>query len=135
MSDTAVERTLADAIEVASKAEGRYIIDLTVRATGTHFRIAPARDPRQPRLWCIGVRQRTPGGVEDQTGMTWIERPGRTWAELIAVLEPLRSEVLDWLAKPDRAALCRWMLTAPPLAPISTFPGVAVPAPRRRASS
>ena len=127
-------QALADAIEVlAAKADGKRTIDIKVRATEALFRIAPARDPHQPRLWCASVRQCSAGGLVDMSGPTWIDRPGRTWAELAAVVETIRSDVGSWLATPARRDLCRWLLNAAPLptaAEAAGIPGSLV-APRR----
>jgi hypothetical protein len=116
---------LAAAIEVLPpKAEGKLTINLKVAATGTLFRISPARDPRAPRLWCVAVRQCSSGGILDPTGPAWIDRPGTSWAELADVIETIRADIGLWLGKPVRRDLCRWLLTEPPAATAAVAAGI-----------
>jgi hypothetical protein len=105
----------ADEFEVLATPVSKLVIDLKVRATGSCFRVSPERDPRQPRLWCVSVRQCGPGSGPVTDGPVWIDRPGLAWADLVALMQTLCTDLADWLAWPNRAELYRWLLTAAPV--------------------
>lgn len=105
-----------DAIEVmATRAESRTAITIRVRQTQAHFRITPERDPQQPRLWCVSVRQCASGGTLTTSGLVWIDRPGMSRTELAETIDTIRGDIGGWLTAPARRDLCRWLLTAEPL--------------------
>lgn len=106
---------LSEALELlSSKAESKFGINLKVRESGTQFRLAPARDPNQPRLWCVSVRRCSPGGMLDTAGPVWIDRPGRSRTDIAELIETIRVDIGNWLATPVRRDLCHWILTATP---------------------
>lgn len=113
------------------KASGKLTIALLVRETQAKFHIAPIRDPQQPRLWCVGVRQCSDAGMVDPAGPVWIDRPGQSWAELATLIETIRTDVGSWLSTPARRALATWLLSATPAPSVAEAagipPGPAVP--------
>lgn len=122
---------LSDALElVPARAESKFGINLKVRESGAQFRVAPVRDPHQPRLWCVSVRRCSPGGMLDSTEPVWIDRPGRSRTEVAEIIETIRGDVGSWFAAPARRALCHWLLTADPAPSAATAAGL----PERRAS-
>jgi hypothetical protein len=130
--DHSVAVEVRDALTVIpSRSETKYGITVQMRGTGAHFRIQPVRDPRQPRFWCVSVRQCSADGALDNAGLAWIDRPSTTRAELAATIDAIRDDVGGWLANPARNALCRWLLTADPLPTAAQFAGVAQPSRRR----
>lgn len=121
--DTQITAEAASAaIEVLpAKSAGKLSIDLKVTTTGALFRIAPARDPQEPRLWCISVRKCVTGGMVDASEPTWIDRPGHPLADLAGMIDSIRDDVVGWLATTDRRQLCTWLLTAKPTPPALTI--------------
>jgi len=114
------------AIEISpSRAENKNSITIQVRATGAFFRFQPIRDPQQPRIWCVSVRQCSSGGVLDENGLGWIDRPGTAQANLAEMIEVIRTDVGAWLAEPARHDLCRWVLTTEPLATAAQLAGLS----------
>ncbi len=106
---------LSEALELLpTRAESKFGISLKIRESGTQFRFAPARDPNQPRLWCVSVRRCSPGGMLDTAGPVWIDRPGQTRTDIAEMIETIRADIGNWLATPVRRDLCRWLLTATP---------------------
>lgn len=113
----------SDVIEVLpAKGAGKLAIDLRVIATGSLFRIAPVRDPHEPRLWCIAVRKCVTGGMVDASEPTWFDRPGRPRADLADMIETIRGDVFGWLTTSDRRPLYNWLASALPTPPALTIP-------------
>ena len=116
---------LTDALELLpSRAESKFGINLKVRASETQFRLAPARDPHQPRLWCVAIRRCSPGGMLDTSGPIWIDRPGRSRTDVAEIIESIRVDIGGWLAAPVRRDLCDWLLTAAPAPSVASAAGL-----------
>jgi hypothetical protein len=62
--------------------------------------------------------------VLNLSGPTWIDRPGRAWAELPAVIETIRTDAGVWLGAPVRRDLCTWLLTAVPAPTVAEAAGI-----------
>lgn len=107
------------------KSENRNSITIHVRASNAYFRVQPVRDPQQPRMWCVSVRQCSAGGVVDENGLGWIDRPGTVQAKLAEVIDVIREDVGSWMTHSTRRDLCRWLLTTPPLATPAQLAGLA----------
>lgn len=113
---------VSTAIEILpAKGASKLTIDLKVTATGALFRIAPVRDPQEPRFWCVAVRKCVTGGMVDASEPTWVDRPGHPWAELGGMIDAIRDDVCGWLDTTDRRALRVWLLTAAPTPPTLTI--------------
>lgn len=113
---------MSAAIEVMpAKAAGRLAIDLKVTATGSLFRIAPVRDPQEPRYWCIAVRKCVSGGMIDASEPAWIDRPGHPWDDIAGMIEEIRDDVLGWLETTERRQLRAWLMSSTPAPPALTF--------------
>ncbi len=116
---------LSEAVELLpAKAESKFGMNLKVIESGTQFRFAPARDPHQPRLWCVSVRRCSPGGMLDGSGPVWMDRPSRSRTDVAEIIETIRADIGGWLATPQRRDLCRWMLTADPAPSVATAAGL-----------
>ena len=87
---------------------------LRVRTSGQRYRIAPSRDPRQPRLWRLLVYRCTPGGMPHPAEQPWVGAAGTTREDLPATLAAIRADVNAWLAREECHDLRRWLLTADP---------------------
>lgn len=126
---------LSDAVELLpSKAESKFGISLKVRESGAQFRFTPARDPHQPRFWCVSVRRCSPGGMLDTSGPVWIDRPGHSRTDVAEIIEAIRIDIGNWLATPLRRDLCHWLLTADPAPTAAIAAGLSKPAARQRPS-
>jgi len=73
-------------------------------------RVEPARDPAQPRFWCLRVYRCTRAGVADGLERPWLGGGGMTRDERPAALRAIRDDVDAWLAAADRQPLRRWLL-------------------------
>ena len=94
---------------------------LKARATGRLYRVRPARDPRQPRFWCVLVYRCQPGGMADPGERPWVGAGGMTRDELPEVFRTIRADVDAWLAQEQCLELRRWLLTpGAPAAPLGT---------------
>ena len=83
---------------------------LKAAATGRLYRVEPARDPAQPRFWCLRVYRCTRAGVADGLERPWLGGGGMTRDDLPAALRAIRDDVDAWLAAADRQPLRRWLL-------------------------
>lgn len=88
-----------------------------VRASGQLYRVAPARDPRQPRFWCMMIFRCSSAGVADATELPWLGAGGMSRDELPDRIGTIRADVGGWLAADACHELRRWIFDAPPVAP------------------
>jgi hypothetical protein len=105
---------------------GAYGFSVRVGATGRLYRITPARDPQEPRFWCVVVYRCTPGGLPDGAERAWLGRAGLRRDELAGVMTAIRDDVGGWLAAMPSPALAQWFLApADPNAPTGRVGGPA----------
>lgn len=104
---------------------------LKARESGRLYRVRPARDPRQPRFWCVLVFRCSPAGVPEPDERPWFGAGGIAREELPDVLRAIRADASGWLAQDQCRHLRRWLLTP---APEPVNPPVAVGAVRGRAT-
>jgi hypothetical protein len=97
------------------------------RANGRLYRVTPARDPRQPRLWCVLIYRCSPGGLADAAERPWLGEGGMAREDLVAALAAIRTDVDGWLGREECRELRRWLLAAGPgdAAPALAARGVA----------
>lgn len=129
----AAQRITADALSeelelIPSRSESKFGINIKVRESGTLFRLAPIRDPHQPRLWCVSIRRHAPGGMLESSGPVWIDRPGRSRTDIAELIETIRTDIGAWLATSSRRELCHWLLTATPAPTAASAAGLSSPA-------
>lgn len=98
-------------------------------ASGCLFRVAPVRDPRQPRFWSIRVHRCTRAGVADPRELPWMGPGGMSREQLPDAFATIRADVGAWLAQPDCRNLRTWLL-----AQIPDPPAVPLAADRARSS-
>ena len=109
---------------------------LKARPSGRLFRVRPARDPRQPRFWCVLVFRCSPGGAPDPDERPWIGPGGMTRDELPAALATIRADIGAWLAEAQCGELRDWLLTQEPApAPLAAPAPLRPDVPRGRAAS
>ena len=87
---------------------------LKARPSGCLFRVRPARDPIQPRFWCVLVFRCSPGGAPDPTERPWVGAGGMTRDELPTALATIRADIGAWLAQPQCLELREWVLAQQP---------------------
>ena len=96
---------------VESRTPEGFGFFVKARASGQTYRISPARDPRQPRFWCVLVTRCTSAGVADPTERPWIGAGGMTREELPEALAAIRADVGGWLGQEACHELRRWVLS------------------------
>jgi hypothetical protein len=118
------------AFEIVDRHQpGAYGFSVRVGATGRLYRITPARDPQEPRFWCVIVYRCTLSGLPDGGERPWLGSAGLRRDELAGVMTAIRDDVAGWLAAMPSPALAQWFLAPPdPVAPTGSAGG---PAPRR----
>lgn len=108
---------------IESTPRGGIGFDFKVRATGSTFRVVPARSPGQPRYWCFWFYRCKTGGMVDSSDRPWIGAATVTRDELAPAAAAMRADLEAWLADPVHRALREWLGT---IAPGAALPG-AVP--------
>lgn len=83
---------------------------LKVPTTGRMYRVEPARDPSQPRFWCIRVRRCTRAGVPDPIERPWLGDGGLSRDDLPDALRAIQENVTGWLSQTSRHQLRGWLL-------------------------
>jgi len=109
---------------VAPRGPEGFGFFVRARATGQVYRISPARDPRQPRFWCLLVTRCSSAGVADPSERPWLGAGGMTRDELPEALAAIRADVGGWLAQDACGELRAWLLSGSAV-PKSAAPGVA----------
>lgn len=126
--EAAVVKVEDDILEVVeSRTPDGLAVLLRVRPSGRHYRVAPTRDPRQPRFWCLMVIRCSSAGVPHPGELPWAGGWGTRWEDLATDLASIRADVNAWLAQDQCAGLRSWLLTpdpepSPVLVPSGTQP-------------
>ena len=107
-----------------------YGFTVRARANGLLHRVAPMRDPRQPRFWCVVVLRLSATGLADDAERPWVGSGGLRREQLKEVLGAIRADPSAWLAEPAHRALRAWMLD-PDATPPALPPHLARQAPVR----
>ena len=101
-----------DVVEVVeTRTPDGLAVLLRARPSGRHFRVAPTRDPRQPRFWCFVVFRCSSAGVPQPGELPWAGGWGTRWEDLASSLSEIRADVDGWLAQEQCAGLRAWLLT------------------------
>lgn len=87
------------------------------------FRVAPVRDPRQPRFWCLAAYECSACGIPLTGDAIWAGWWGSAPGELPALLDALRRDGPTWPNCADGEALRRILLQPRP--PLPATPGRA----------
>ena len=91
-----------------------YGFTVKARGNGRLHRVVPARDPRQPRFWCVVVYRCTPSGLPDASERPWLGRGGLRREDLPDAMLAIRADPGAWLAEEAHRALREWMLAPTP---------------------
>jgi|SwirhisoilCB3_FD_contig_81_694330_length_1161_multi_3_in_0_out_0_2 hypothetical protein len=83
---------------------------IKVPSTGRMYRVEPARDPAQPRFWCIRIRRCTRAGVPDPIERPWLGEGGMSREDLPDALRMIQENVSGWLSQAGRHKLRGWLL-------------------------
>lgn len=121
---------MSDIVVVEERAPNALGLYLKAAATGRVYRVEPARDPTQPRFWCLRIYRCTRAGVADVLERPWLGDGGMSRDELPEALRSIREDVETWLAAVDRQPLRRWLLepvAEAPNDPLSTIHQRSVP--------
>lgn len=80
------------------------------------FRVAPVRDPNQPRFWCLAAFECSSCGIPVTGTAIWAGSWGSAHHELSGLLEAIKDDATAWLAE-DECAKLRTLLMQhrPPL--------------------
>ncbi len=95
---------------VESRHPGPHAFLLKARASGRFYQVAPARDPRQPRFWCVVVYRCSSAGLADTAERPWVGPGGFSRDDLSGVMEGIKADLGAWLATEPCRDLRRWLL-------------------------
>lgn len=84
-----------------------------VAENGRIFRLASARDPRQPRFWCFRIDRCSSMGVVSNEEQPWWGAGGMTRAELPDAVQTIRTDPDAWIASHALDDLRDWILGEP----------------------
>ena len=85
------------------------------------FRVAPVRDPRQPRFWCLAAFECSSCGIPLTGDAIWAGWWGSASGELPGLLDALRRSDTTWPPDADGQALRKVLLQPRP--PLASPPG------------
>jgi hypothetical protein len=124
-SSPATDESAAAPFEIVGPHQpGAYGFVVRVRATGRLYRITPARDPREPRFWCVVVYRCAASGLPDAAEPPWIGVAGMRREDLRDAMAGIRDDVGGWLTTTARPEFRTWFLAPPDSAPTAA-PGRA----------
>jgi hypothetical protein len=86
------------------------------------YRVAPVRDPNQPRFWCLAAFECSSCGIPVSGSAIWAGWWGSSPGELPALLDSIKADAEVWLAEKECAGL-RHLLQQP-------RPPLPLPSPR-----
>ncbi len=102
---------LDDAVElVETRHAGPHAFLLKARASGRFYQVAPARDPRQPRFWCVVVYRCSREGLADTAERPWVGPGGISRDDLSGVMAEIKGDLGAWLAGESCRELRHWLL-------------------------
>ena len=101
---------MSDIVVVAERSPNALGLYLKAAATGRLYRVEPARDPSQPRFWCLCIYRCTSAGVADREERPWLGVGGMTRDELPEAVRIIREDVDTWLEPANRQPLRKWLL-------------------------
>jgi hypothetical protein len=80
------------------------------------FRVAPVRDPNQPRFWCLAAFECSSCGIPVSGAAIWAGWWGSSSGELPAILDAIKADAADWLQHEQCIDLRRLLMQPrPPL--------------------
>lgn len=97
---------------IAERHPDAYAFTLKTLANGRLHRVVPAREPGQPRFWCIVVYRCSPGGLRDPRERSWVGPGGLRREDLKTAFGAIRQDPEAWLGEAGQRDLREWMLAA-----------------------
>lgn len=82
------------------------------------FRVAPVRDPNQPRFWCLAAFECSSCGIPVSGSAIWAGWWGSAPGDLPAILDSIKADAADWLLEEQCAGLRRLLLEPRPPLPL-----------------
>ena len=82
------------------------------------FRLAPVRDPKQPRFWCLAAFECSSCGIPVTGTAVWAGAWGSARHDLTEILEAIKDDAEAWLAATERAALRTLLMQVRPPLPL-----------------
>ncbi len=76
------------------------------------YRVAPVRDPSQPRFWCLAAFECSSCGIPVSGSAIWAGWWGSSQMELPAILDTIKADADAWLAD-EQCANLRQILQQP----------------------
>lgn len=74
------------------------------------FRVAPVRDPNQPRFWCLAAFECSSCGIPISGAAIWAGWWGSSHSELPGILDTIKADAAEWLEEDECAALRKILL-------------------------
>ena len=94
---------------VSNSVQEGHALYLRGRLGGGVIRVSPARDPAQPRFWCLLVEHRGSVGPGGQRLAAAIGPGGLTREEARLALGDLAADPAAWLGRPRHRRLRAWL--------------------------
>lgn len=69
------------------------------------YRVAPVRDPNQPRFWCLAAFECSACGIPVTGSAIWAGWWGSTQDKLPALLDTIKADAAIWLLEAECASL------------------------------
>jgi hypothetical protein len=82
------------------------------------YRVAPVRDPNQPRFWCLAAFECSSCGIPVSGSAIWAGWWGSTPGDLPGLLDTIKADAADWLLEEECAGLRRLLLQPRPPLPL-----------------
>lgn len=80
------------------------------------FRVAPVRDPNQPRFWCLAAFECSSCGIPVSGSAIWAGWWGSSQGELPGILDTIKADAAVWLLEEQCVDLRKLLMqTRPPL--------------------
>jgi hypothetical protein len=87
------------------------------------YRVAPVRDPDQPRFWCLAAFECSSCGIPIDGNAIWAGWWGSSQGELPAIFDTIKADAADWLRETQCAGLRRILTQPRPAATLAHAPG------------
>jgi hypothetical protein len=101
---------------VELRGAGGLGVFLRVGSDQRLYRVAPVRDPNQPRFWCLAAFECSSCGIPVSGAAIWAGSWGSSQQELTGLLETIRADAGAWLAEEECVVLREKVLAPrPPL--------------------
>ena len=82
------------------------------------FRVAPVRDPNQPRFWCLAAFECSSCGIPVTGTAIWAGAWGSAHHELSGLLDAIKGDAEAWLAEEECAKLRALLMQPRPPLPL-----------------